>query len=122
LLRASARASGRNIDRRQHNEHAEDGEKHDARIVRCHDVLLTCASVVTDVGMQRQPVCDLRHIFALLGGVAYRCAGDAPNRLPRISKSVHGGIAPGAQLVAHQIFSLPPPYSQCQRTAIHFGW
>jgi hypothetical protein len=37
----AVRASGRNVDRRQHNEHANDGVKHDARAVRCpgHDVL-----------------------------------------------------------------------------------
>jgi hypothetical protein len=35
----AVRASGRNVDRRQHNEHAEDGVKDDARAVRCpgHD-------------------------------------------------------------------------------------
>jgi hypothetical protein len=62
--------SGRNVDRRQHNEHAEDGVKQDARAVRCpgHDVFLsTCVSVVADISGRAAPVCDLRHTFALLG-------------------------------------------------------
>jgi hypothetical protein len=69
----AVRASGRNVDRRQHNEHAEDGVKHDARAVRCpgHDVFpffQQVCPVVADIGGRAAPVCDLRHTFALLGG------------------------------------------------------
>jgi hypothetical protein len=68
----AVRASGRNVDRRQHNEHAEDGVKHDARAVRCpgHDVFpffQRVCPVVADIGGRAAPVCDLRHTFALLG-------------------------------------------------------
>jgi len=68
----AVRASGRNVDRRQHNEHAEDGVKHDALAVRCpgHDVFpffQRVCPVVADIGGRAAPVCDLRHTFALLG-------------------------------------------------------
>jgi hypothetical protein len=68
----AVRASGRNVDRRQHNEHAEDGVKHDARAVRCpgHDVFpffQRVCPLVSDIGGRAAPICDLRHTFALLG-------------------------------------------------------
>jgi hypothetical protein len=68
----AVRASGRNVDRRQHNEHAEDGVKHDARAVRCpgHEMFpffQRVCPVVADIGGRAAPVCDLRHTFALLG-------------------------------------------------------
>ena len=110
----AVRASGRNVDRRQHNEHAEDGVKHDARAVRCpgHDVFpffQRVCPVVADIGGRAAPVCDLRHTFALLGapfrdgeGAARQpdaaeplrtdavtaARTDAPNRLPESGKSV----------------------------------
>jgi hypothetical protein len=115
----AVRASGRNVDRRQHNEHAEDGVKHDARAVRCpgHDVFPFFQRVcpaVGDIGGRAAPVCDLRHTCALLGApfrdgegaassparpsrcVPMRRAMRAPMRrigCQKSGKSVHGGDA-----------------------------
>src|SRR5262249_1788438 len=72
-------ASRREVDRRQHNQHADDRVEQDARAVRSpgHDVSLVFHLSGAGIEGQRRPVCDPGHTFAHFGEV-----GGGKRRLP----------------------------------------